>query len=676
MSEVSVTSDNSTDLSNYIRETLYKNWQNDREPLEKKWQKNLDAFSAVSNGVWKKGEGQGWRSDTFILITKIKTITAYSLVLDMLLQDGKIPFSLVPSPWDEVVMEDLPPEQQEQIEDAISDMTGLIHQQFCDCHADRQMMKCIMSKALYGETFAKRFVHDVSRTGFKAQSLAPEGMEDPQGKYTRWEKFSTSVTYPAWEYVSVWDIFRDLEADIQDGKGIIHRDTTDPYTLRKMKGQPYVLDEAVENAIKAAPKSGENKSDSTATLQPGQRDIKHRGKTIERLEFWGRVPKRVASDFESHINKKESFVESDQDFEDDGNEVEIYALMAGEEVVKYVRNTGDRPFYMDVWEVKLDHVENTGVPDNLEDTQTVLNGAVRALEDNEKLISNLVVATKSRFLEKGAMKDWEPGKEIAISDDCDDVRQAIQQITFQDITAGLVNVINLFERYADEASQLPKIMQGEVALKKQADTLGEMQMLQQNAGKYLGGVIKNTDERLIEPMVQSFYEYNMEDPELTKGKGNFIAKALGFTSFQDRAVKSKRFMQLLSIILSNEALAAEVKLGELLNEVYKILEIDPAQTKKSREEKQAEQEQKMQMMEQAKAEAKQAIEEEFQRDVAKEEAKHQFDMQENDQKLEHDLATNEQEHRFTLAENEQKFRHDLVKEDLNADSNREAGQSA
>lgn len=632
-------------LGYYIKETLFGAWKKERQAIEFEMQTNLDAFNAVVTGdFWKQGEAEGWRSDTFVQITKMKVMAAYSMVIDILLQGGKIPFTLKPSPWDMVVFEDLPEIQRKQIEDAMDDMKGLIQQQLVDCHADRQLMKTVMSAAIYGETYAKYFVHEVERTGFQQDSIR------------QWAPYRNLVTSPAFEYVSNWAIYRDLETeDLQAGQGIIQRSMISPYELRQKMGGGYWIDDAIERAIAEADEPSQTQgSKDTSTLPPGLRNIQHRFKTMEHLEFWGRAPRILVEQFEKELKRstvKEASIQMFDflDFEHDGDEVEIMAVMADDEVVRYSRNKpNSRPYYRTVWEIALDETSGTGVPKNLRSIQKVINGGVRAFEDNKKLSANVMAAVKRQFLPNwdGVIK---PGAEIEISDECDDARKAIQQVVIQDVGQTLLDLIGIFERYADEASQLPKIMQGAMHEKQKPDTLGEISILQANAGKYLGGVIKNFDEGLIEPVVTDFYKYNMEDPGVKKGKGNYIAKPLGFTSFQNQVVRLHKLMQGLSLVMSSEVLMAETKVREVLEEIWKAFDIDTAQVMKTPEEKQAEAQQRAEMEAQAEAKARRIVQEDAAMEEAAKDRDHQRKMEEIQAKIQGDIQ-----------KVEEKFEGDLV----------------
>lgn len=650
-----ITPTNPSALAEYLRDNIYDKLRKEREAtIEPKWQKNIDAFNAVVNSeYWKEGETEGWRSDTFIKLTKQKIVTAYSMIVDIILQGGKIPFSLLPSPWDTMVFKDLPEEQKKRLEDDIDEMEDLINQQFQDCSADREMMKNIMSGAIYGETIGKKYVHEVIRTGYKKISLAPQGLQDQQGQYDRFEAFKKTKDAPAYRHISNWNFFRDLETnDLQTGLADIERDLVSPFWLRKKKGQPFWIDDAIDRAIKNARKPGDTSStgstSDTSSLPPFLRTITNRHNTIENLEFWTRVPTEIVEQFEKDLKKKGHFT-TDIQLEYDGNETEIMAVMSDAEVTRYAKaEEGKRPFYRVEWEMKPDHAEGIGVADNLEDVQKVLNGMIRAFENNKKLSANVMGAGKSRL-----MPDWDgsfkPGQFIEVAEEVDDARMAFQQIIVADVGETLLSGIALFERYADESSMLPKLLAGSVLEKQKPDTLGELHMLQQNSGKYLGSVIKNFDEGIIEPVVTDFYHYIMDDPEVEKGKGNFIAKALGFTSFQDKIIRVQKIMQAINLALSDDRLAQEVKFRDLLEEIYKALDLEPSQILKTPDEKQQEQEQQLQMIAMQEAKAKRMrddalmVEEEqkdtdLDREIDKEDAKHENALEMEDVEFEHEVA--------------------------------------
>ncbi|OGV36139.1 MAG: hypothetical protein A2020_12100 [Lentisphaerae bacterium GWF2_45_14] len=564
---------------------VFKEYSEDRKDIEKKWQRNIDAFHRISTGKWKKCEGaESWQSQTFIGITKQKIVAAYSILIDTLLQQGKIPFTLELSPLCGQLIEDLPPEERAGVERKMELMSARINEQYADCNADRQLMKNVLSGAIYGETYARQSVIDVVKQGYRVV----DGTQSASGKYERWEKFKIVKESPSWEYVACWNIFRDIEScDLQKSEAVIYREYMSPNELRKQSEKPFFIKDAIESAISESYSRSADSVD-TSDLPPDKRNIVNRKKNIKVLEYWGRVPRKVADEFEKSLDEFQDWSLSDGDIDDgenEGDDVEVMCVVACDRVIRYVRIEEEmqRPFYRAVFEDDIDSTTGISPADNLEDVQVIMNGAVRSFEDNKKLASNIILALKRRLLhtQPGELK---PGMILDVSEECEDVRQAVQQVVIQDVGESLLSMIELASRFADDDSNIPKIQQGQSI---GGETAYELSQRLEKSGKYLGSVIRNYDEGLIEPITTSFLDYNMDDPE-AEGKGNFTAKAKGFASFQEKATQLAGISKLLELVMSNEALQRKVKFEEVFRKFAAMLDVDADTWLKSDEEEAAE----------------------------------------------------------------------------------------
>lgn len=578
---------NISDLAEFLRYDLYDKWGKDRQDLETKWQENEDAFDGISSGTWKLEEGEDWRSNTFVMQTKKKVLTAYSMVVDVAMEGGQLPFNLDLSPWDDINLEDLDPVTRAQIEDALGDMNGLIHQQILDCKGDQETIKCIMAAAKLGETYWKSFVHDVTRKGFRQVNMAPPG---GMSRYdNQWEYFENAIKSPGFRHVSTWDMFRDLEMDdMQLSRGYTERSYTSTYGLRQLIGKDPLagyIDESIQNVIRECGKNTAKKATSKKE-RPGIRRISDRYNNIERLDFYCRVPRETLERFEYELEGKDREPGPQDEYDEYGDEAEIYAVLAGEEVIRLVRTRPEtRPHGRVVWELKLDDDHGTGVADNMKNTQLSINGAFRAFEDNKKLSGNVMTASQSdKIVDWDGT--WKPGTNVEIAPEAKGASDAMQQIVIQDVGESLLSLIGILERYGDEDTHLPKILQGATHEKQKVDTLGEIEILQTNAGKYIGSVFKNFDNGMFEPITWRFYEYNMLDPDLEKGKGNYIAQPKGYEFFRDKVIRIHKILQALQLIVQNPNIATEIRFKDLYNEVFKSLSIDPDKAWKTDEEKQ------------------------------------------------------------------------------------------
>jgi hypothetical protein len=550
--------DNLSGLGQFVLKT-FSDFKEDRKLIEEKWEKNISAYNRELITKEKEGEGEDWRSKTFIGITKQKVIAAYSIVKDSLVKDNKVPFFLSCKEEELQDFEQMDPNLREQIDQNKEIMEAKIHDQIKKGKSGKELDKCILSCAIYGESYGKSTIEEVKE----------EGYEEIDGV---WQSYSKNYNCPKLENVSVWDIYRDVESeDLQYCRGVIHRKLVSPFELKEMSKGEYFLEDQVKIAIGG--NEAYNDPEDTSSLSPAQREISNRKKSIRVLEFWGRVPVALAEDFENRLKKNgvNDFSMLEDFEENSGNEVEIMAVMANDLVVRYVRiEKNTRPFYRAVWEEPVDGKAGVGISDNIEQIQSVLNGSVRQFLDNKNITGNATFAIKRRLLHN-QVKSFKPGQSIEIAEDCEDVRQAIQPLQFPDVGESMMSMINLSLSFADDESSVPRVQQGAGASGQ--ETAFELSQRLEKSGKYLGGVIGNFDAGIIEPLIKFMLEFNMTDPD-AEGKANYKAVANGFTSFQDRLTKIRGLRQALELAQSNETLLKRVKFDQLFKEFTSLLDVD------------------------------------------------------------------------------------------------------
>jgi len=566
------TNENKTGLEMYVSK-VFKEFETDRKCLELKWEDNINAFNKTLDQKFKKDEKgkskkDDWRSKTFIGITKQKCISAHAIIMDTIMQGDKLPYFLDESDVASQQIEQIPKEEMEAQTQQKELMTATINEQMKECRVSEKFSKNVLSAAIYGETYGKQTVKTIKKSGY--------GYEPQEDGSEVWTKLVEEYDYPNYEDLSIWDVFRDIEADdLQSGRAVIHRQMVSPFDLRKMKGE-FVLKDKINSVI--SEHQGDYDEENTASLRPAEREIKNRKKKITLIEYWGRVPSELAQQFEDELTKtqkKKDFSVKLNDTvevnEEDGREVEVMIKMANHQIISYVKtDEGERPFYRSVWEEPIDAIGGNGIADNLIEIQKLLNGSVRSFEDNKKLTANAMFAVKRRFL-LDQPDTFVPGKMIDLSEECDDARQAIQQLNFADVGESAVSMINLAQQFADDESSVPRVQQG--AGGSGRETAFELSQRLEKSGKYLAKIIKNFDTGIIQPVVAAFLDHNMDDEE-AEGKGNYKVVANGFSSFQSRVTRLAGIRQAIEMINGDEELSKSVKREEMYKEFTELLDID------------------------------------------------------------------------------------------------------
>lgn len=544
--------------------------------IETKWNNNRLDFLGEFRPLWKQGEGEDWRSKVTAGIVSQKVRALYSIILDVYLQGGKIPFKFIPH-------NQATGGAPEDIEIA----TRRVDEAFSRCHAERAFLDNAFMACMTGKTTAK-----VVKKRFSRTSVAP--VIDLNYAASMGIDPATVPMVPkvveedgdAWEYVSNWEMFTDPEAgfDCRMGSLAFHSQLISPYTLRKMVGQPYFFDELIEEALSEAGKSGTNTGgtgSSDQSLPPYLRSLQNRKRTIQYDEAWGRVPnehiktflKDMSTQFQVDPDEINARFESAGGAGDDGRESYVHACLANGSVVRFALvDESDNPFYdMDLERIP-DEPMGRGVADNAKMGHELVSMGLRAFVDNKAWSANVQMAMKRRLFLKtpDAVK---PGGMWYLSEDARSAQDAMQQIIVQDVGETLLSLIAAGEKYADWDTMMSKIEQGQMSQTKRTAT--EIVQQAKRSDSYTGGVIRNFDERLTEPIAERFYLNMVQDPDTQGGKGDFVCQALGFESYQENIATIEALMNMYQMFAQDGEARGEMNIRRLMESLAKRNRIAP-----------------------------------------------------------------------------------------------------
>jgi len=569
----------------------YYDWCKDerKQSLEPNWGMAYDAFKGDYSSQyldrWKELEGHDWRSKVFVRFTRRKIISAVSQIEDIIFQGGQLPYTIAPTPIPENVSGMfLPPEEAdfraENMKKRIDDINS-------ENKYERVLRSSLLERAIYGMSIHKAPVirpKQYLQVQFQAPRLAGAmdmvfGTQMSQ-KYGRHVMTPQTRVDPVIEHCNLWDIFWDMEApDFQSGVGVIHRIMMSPGMLRRLEEQPGYDKGAIDQVISGY-NDIENKTSGTSE-DPNRQKLQKRRRGIEVVEFWGAVPKKELSGREEVLAQN-----------NDGREVEITATVAyypGSDGVELRPPTPNplplkrRPFNVGYWEEQPHSLIGVGMAENIQDAQMMINGAYRCFIDNKAFSSSLMLAFTSGALKPGQNMSPRVGGTYEFQDHIKDIRQALQWIAPPDNGAGTLDLISLAERFGDEDSGHPKLMQGETATHS-PKTAFETSQLLEAANKQIGRVIRNQDEGLIEPDIEAQYHYLLLTEEDESIKGDFTSQATGFAGYNDKIIRRQSLMGLIQFQLSNEILTMLLKAPDAIRELWRVNNFDPDQFLKTDEE--------------------------------------------------------------------------------------------
>ena len=553
------------------------------------------------------------KSRVFIKVTKTKTLAAYGQIVDVLFANNKFPLSIEPTELPEGVVADVHFDMQEQpetnepkedvpespygfrgdnkeflagsttltlqeklgplkdklspVEDKLKEgpastpssvefspamvaakkMQKKIHDQLDESGANKNLRSSAFEMALFGT--------GIMKGPFAADKEYPNWNDE--GEYT-----PTFKTVPQVSHVSVWDFYPDPDANNMDEvQYIIERHKMSRTQLRNLKRRPYFREQVIDECIRI----GENYTkkyweDDLADYAPS-----HDVDRFEVLEYWGMVDTDMLDEQGVDIPKEL------QDFD----ELQANVWVCNDKLIRMVLNPfkpAKIPYSAAPYELNPYSFFGIGIAENMEDTQTLMNGFMRMAVDNAVLSGNLLIEVDETNLAPGQDLSVYPGKVFRRQGGAPG--QAIFGTKYPNVSSENMMMFDKARQLSDESTGLPSFAHGQTGVSGVGRTASGISMLMNAASGSIKNVIKNVDDYLLRPLGEGFFRFNMQfdfDPTI---KGDLEVKARGTESLMANEVRSQRLMQFLQTA-SSPALAPFAKFPYIIREIAKSMDLDP-----------------------------------------------------------------------------------------------------
>ena len=372
---------------------------------------------------------------------------------------------------------------------------------------------------------------------------------------------------PRLEAVSVWDFYPDPSARNPMEMGwAVQRYHLNESGMRDLMNRPLFDHEAIEEAIEKGP----NYEKRTYEDQLRPADMGNTPKErFEVLEYWGTLDKKTVDSLGIDLEEK-----YDIEFEED--EIQVNIWVCGNYVLRVVLNpfTPARlPYMVCPFEVDPYNIWGIGLPQNMEDSQTMMNGFARMTVDNLRYAGNLVFDVNEDSLVAGQDMKIKPGQIFRRQNG--QPGQSIFGIKFPSTAQENMFAFDKFRQFADEETGIPSYSHGATNVGGTTRTASGMSMLMGAAALNIKTVIKNIDEYLLRPLGESYYQWNMQfNDEDLDIRGDIEVKARGTSALMMKEVRSQRLMTLLQVG-TNPQVAPFIRWHTVLKELAVTLDIDP-----------------------------------------------------------------------------------------------------
>jgi hypothetical protein len=549
------------------------------------------------------------KSRVFIKVTKTKTLAAYGQIVDVLFANNKFPLSIDPTELPEGVEADvnfdpqLPDEVRNQLESpygfagdgqdlppgatskTLMERLGSLRDKLAPVEdklqkgpgttptaitfspaeiAAKKMEKKIQDQLQ--ESNASKYLRS---TAFEMALFGTGVMKGPfavDKEYPNWnedgEYDPVFKTVPQISHVSVWNFYPDPDANNMDeAQFVIERHKLSRTQLRALKKRPYFRSNVIDEAIQL----GENYNKKYWEDDLEDYAPEHGVERFEVLEYWGTVDTEML---------REQNVEIPSEF-DDFDELQANVWICNGKLLRMVLNPFKPaviPYMAAPYELNPYSFFGIGLAENMDDTQTLMNGFMRMAVDNAVLSGNLLIEVDETNLVPGQDLTVYPGKVFRRQGGAPG--QAIFGTKYPNVSSENMMMFDKARQLADESTGFPSFAHGQTGVTGVGRTASGISMLMGAAQGSIKNVIKNVDDYLLKPLGEGLFRFNMQFDFDANIKGDLEVKARGTESLMANEVRSQRLMQFLQIA-SNPALAPFAKFPYIIREIAKAMDLDP-----------------------------------------------------------------------------------------------------
>ena len=430
---------------------------------------------------------------------------------------------------------------------AAKKMEKKIHDQLEESNAKKQLRAAAFEAALFGT--------GIMKGPFAVDKEYPNW--DEEGEYSPMFK-----TVPQTSNVSIWNFYPDPDANNMDeAEYIIERHKLSRSQLRALKRRPFFRHNAIDKSLN----EGEMYSKEWWEHVMDDNSDDDRAERFEVLEFWGFVDTEILQQQDIEI----------PDELKDAEQVSVNAWICNSNVLRLVLNPftpAYLPYYATPYEMNPYSIFGVGIAENMDDTQTLMNGFMRMAVDNAALSGNLLIEVDETNLVPGQDLSVYPGKVFRRQGGAPG--QGIFGTKFPNVSNENMQMFDKARQLSDESTGFPSFAHGQTGVSGVGRTASGISMLMNAANGSIRSVIKNIDDYLLGPLGKAFFSFNMQfdfDPEI---RGDLEVKAQGTESLMANEVRSQRLMQFMQTV-SNPTLAPFARMDYIVREIAKSMDLDP-----------------------------------------------------------------------------------------------------
>ena len=605
--ETSVTDVDVTNIIPFIMDR-YQRAEDYRNNDEERWLRSYRNYRGLYGSDVQFTEAE--KSRVFIKVTKTKTLAAYGQMVDVLFAGHKFPISVEPTVLPEGVVSDVSfdPKKPEQLkgetslsspygfqgdgkelpagatEKSLQEMLGPLEEKLGEVEGLEEGVgqaptSVTFSPAMIAaKNMEKKIMDQLQESGANKQLRSTVFEMALFGTGVMKGPFAVDKEYPNWDdegnyspifktiastsHVSVWNFFPDPDAaNMDEAQFVIERHKMSRTQLRALKKRPYFRDNVIDEVIA----EGENYDKKYWEDDLSDYAADYGVDRFEVLEYWGNCDVQMLLDNNVDIPKEL----------EDQDELQTNIWICNGKLLRMVLNPfkpSTIPYMAAPYELNPYSFFGVGIAENMDDTQTLMNGFMRMAVDNAVLSGNLLIEVDETNLVPGQDLSVYPGKVFRRQGGAPG--QAIFGTKFPNVSGENLQLFDKARQLADESTGMPSFAHGQTGVSGVGRTASGISMLMNAASGSIKTVVKNIDDYLLRPLGEGLFRFNMQFNFDKNIKGDLEVVARGTESLMANEVRSQRLMSFLQTA-SNPALAPFAKFNYIIREIAKSMDLDP-----------------------------------------------------------------------------------------------------
>jgi len=598
------------DVTNIIPFVMerYQRAEDYRNNDEERWLRSYRNYRGLYGSDVQFTEAE--KSRVFIKVTKTKTLAAYGQMVDVLFAGHKFPISVEPTVLPEGVVSDVSfdPKKPEQLkgetslsspygfqgdgkelpagatEKTLQEMLGPVEEKLGEIEGleegvGKTPTSVTFSPAMIAaKNMEKKIMDQLQESGANKQLRSTVFEMALFGTGVMKGPFAVDKEYPNWDdegnyspifktiastsHVSVWNFFPDPDAaNMDEAQYVIERHKMSRTQLRALKKRPYFRENVIDEVIE----QGENYDKKYWEDDLSDYSPDYGVDRFEVLEYWGNCDVQMLLDNGVDIPKEL----------EEQDELQTNIWVCNGKLLRMVLNPfkpSTIPYMAAPYELNPYSFFGVGIAENMDDTQTLMNGFMRMAVDNAVLSGNLLIEVDETNLVPGQDLSVYPGKVFRRQGGAPG--QAIFGTKFPNVSGENLQLFDKARQLADESTGMPSFAHGQTGVSGVGRTASGISMLMNAASGSIKTVVKNIDDYLLRPLGEGLFRFNMQFNFDKNIKGDLEVVARGTESLMANEVRSQRLMSFLQTA-SNPALAPFAKFNYIIREIAKAMDLDP-----------------------------------------------------------------------------------------------------